>query len=195
MTDTNATESMAKTKKTVYTTVTMDDGRIVEFPGERRLMKESTVSPDGFTVTTRFDFVHGESRTFTIEANAALFAKFAAHGIEQKIGDEVAGLKDPEDMVLAVDEIMDRLNGGAWSATREASGMAGTSTLAKALIESSGKTPQAVKDFLKGKTNAEKLALRNNPKIKPIIEKLEANKKRKPKSAVDTDALLGELAD
>lgn len=193
MSDGHLEVAATKGKKTVYTNVQMDDGREVAFPGDRRLLKESVTNPDG-TVTTRFDFVHGETRSFTIEPSANLFARFAAHGIEQKIGDEVAGLKDPEDMVLAVDEIMDRLNAGDWSAKRETNGMAGTSVLAKALIQASAKTPIQVKEFLKGKTNAEKLALRNSPKIKPIVEKLEAGKK-KAKAAVDTDALLGELTE
>ena len=186
-------EQKAERKTTVYKEVTMDDGTVVKFPGTRRLLKSSTVSEDGFTVTVRFDFVHGETRSFTIEANAPLFARFAAHGIEQKIGDEVAGLDDVEDMVLAVDEIMDRLNGGEWQAKRETNGMAGISVLAKALVKASGKPAQDVVAFLKGKTNAEKLALRQSPKIKPIIEELEANKKRKPKTEVDTDSHLAEL--
>ena len=180
-------------KETQYKTVQMDDGRTVDFPGKRRMMKESTVSKDGFTVETRFDFVHGETRVFIIEANAALFAKFAAHGIEQKIGDEVAGLDDPEDMIIAVDEVMERLAAGNWSAVRESSGLAGTSVLAKALIQSTGKTPQVIKDFLKGKTNAEKLALRQNPKIAPIVAELEAKKKPKPKTEIDTDSMLDGL--
>ena len=188
------TEAKAERKQTVYKEVAMDDGTVVRFPGSRRLIKSSTVSEDNSTVTVRFDFVHGETRTFTIEANADLFARFAAHGIEQKIGDEVAGLDDPEDMVIAVDEIMDRLNGGEWTAKRESNGMAGISVLAKALIKVSGKTANEIKAFLSGKTNAEKLALRKSPKIAPVIEELEAGKKKKEKAAVDTEALLGELS-
>jgi len=49
-----------------------------------------------------------------------------------------------------------------------------------------------VKAFLKTKTPADKLALRNSPKLKPIIERLEADKLSKLQK-VDTDALLGEL--
>lgn len=186
-------QQAAARSKTVYTEVQMDNGTTVKFPGTRRLLKESTVSEDGFTVKTTFYFRHGEVRTFEIEANAPLFAKFAAHGIEQKIGDEVAGLDDVEDMVIAVDEIMERLNGGDWQAKRESSGMAGISVLAKALVEASGKSAHDVVNFLKGKTNAEKLALRKSPKIAPIIEKLEAGKKKKEKAAVDTDSHLAEL--
>lgn len=177
-------------------TVTMADGRIVEFAGKRRLLKESIIDADG-TAQVRLDFRNGETRLFTIPEN--LFAKFACHGAEQKLGDEIAGLKgtngaeaDIEDAVLAIDELIDRLYNGEWSQKREASGMAGTSVLIRALVEHTGKTVEAIKAFLSGKTQAEKIALRNNPKVKPVIERLEAEKVTK-KTAVDTDAMLGEL--
>jgi len=187
-------EAATSKKEPNVTEVTMDDGTVVTFPGKRRLLKSSTISEDGFTVETRFDFVNGEFRIFKIEADNKLFAKLAAHGAEQKIGDEIAGLDDIEDAILAVDNLMDRLKEGKWQAERESSGLAGTSILARALIKQSGKSAQVVKEFLKGKTNAEKLALRNNPAIAPIIAELEKNRKKKVKEAIDTDSLLEELA-
>lgn len=171
-----------------YTSVTMDDGRIVEFAGKRKMLKTS-VFADGKT-QVRFDFVNGETRIFTLPES--LFQKFAAHGAEQKIGDEIAGLTDVEDCILAVDELTERLSAGEWGVKRESNGMAGTSVLAKALIEHSGKTPEQVKAYLSTKTQAEKVALRSNAAIAPIIARLEANKVKKP-SGVDTDALLGDL--
>lgn len=183
-----------KAKETVYNTVVMADGREVKFPGDRRLLKESMISEDGLSISVRFNVVNGEFREFVLSADEGLFARFAAHGIEQKIGDEVAGLKDADDMVLALEEIIERLSAGDWAAKRESSGLAGTSVLARALIQVSGKTAIQVKEFLKTKTNAEKLALRNNPNIKPVVMELEAAKtSKKTKSTVDTDALLDEL--
>jgi hypothetical protein len=181
-------------KKTVYEEVSMDNGDTVKFPGKRRLLKSSAISDDQLSVTTTFHFRNGEVRTFNVDANAALFAQFAAHGIEQKIGDEVAGLEDVEDMVLAIDDILERLSAGQWTAQRESSGLAGTSVLARALIEVTGKTPAQIKEFLSGKSNSEKLALRQNSKIAPVVARLEANKKVKAKAEVDTEALLCELS-
>lgn len=180
--------------KTEYTNVTMTDGRVVAFAGKRKLNKTATVSDDGFTVSVRLDFVNGETREFAIEANAPLFAKFAAHGAEQKIGDEIAGLEDVEDAVMAVDELLDRLNAGEWAAKREKTGLAGASVLAKALVKHSGKTIEQVKQFLSGKSSKEKLALRSNAAIAPIIAELEANKKVKEKEVIDTDSMLDEIA-
>ena len=182
---------MSKVSKaeTAVETVTMQDGRIVEFAGKRKLLKESIQSAEG-KVQVRLDFRNGETRLFTLPDS--LLAKFAAHGAEQKLGDEIAGLNDVEDCVLAVDELIDRLYNGEWSVKREASGMAGTSVLVRALVEHTGKTVEQIKQFLSGKSQAEKVALRNNPKIKPIVERIEAEKASK-KANVDTDAMLGEL--
>ena len=179
---------MSKTETQVET-VTMTDGRVVDFAGKRKLLKESSVNADG-KVQVRLDFRNGETRLFTLPDN--LLTKFAAHGAEQKLGDEIAGLNDVEDCVLAVDELIDRLYNGEWSIKREANGMAGTSVLVRALVEHTGKTVEQIKQFLNGKSQAEKVALRNNPKIKPIVERIEAEKASK-KANVDTDAMLGEL--
>lgn len=180
---------MAEAKTPQIETVKMTDGRVIDFAGKRKLLKESLVTPEG-KVQVRLDFRNGETRLFTIPD--AMSAKFAAHGAEQKLGDEIAGLDDVGDCVLAVDELIDRLYNGEWGVKREANGMAGTSTLLRALVEHTGKTVEQIKTFLAGKTQAEKVALRNNPKIKPIVQRIEDEKAAK-KTNVDTDALLGEL--
>lgn len=179
----------AKAKaETAIETVTLTDGRIVDFAGKRKLLKESFVK-DG-VVAIRLDFRNGETRTFTLPTNMVL--KFAAHGAEQKLGDEIAGLADIDDAVMAIDALTERLHKGEWGITREANGMAGTSVLVRALVEHTGKTVEQIKTFLSAKSQAEKVALRNNPKIKPIVERIEAEKASK-KANVNTDALLDEL--
>lgn len=177
--------------ETNVTTVKMEDGRVVDFPGKRKISKESTVEADG-TVTVRLDFVSGATRSLTIPDS--IFAKCAAHGAEQKLGDACAGLKDVDDAVIAVEELIARLEAGEWNVRREGNGMAGTSVLARALVESTGKDMATIKEFLSKKSQAEKVALRNNPKIKPIVERIEAEKVNKGPQ-VDTDALLDELGE
>ncbi len=182
----------AKATPTI-TTVKMDDERVVDFVGKRKLQKDS-IMVDG-KPAVRMDFLNGETRTFTIPE--ALFERFAQHGAEQKLGDELAGLEDVDDCVLAIDELMDRLNRGEWGQRRESNGMAGTSILARALVEHSGKAIEAVRAFLAGKSHAEKVALRQNQAIKPIVEKLEAEKASRSKGkkeVIDTDTMLDALA-
>ena len=182
----NDTAKAAETK--VVEKVTMQDGREVEFVGKRKLLKESIIEGDHASV--RLDFRNGETRTFKIPHS--LLLKFAAHGAEQKLGDETAGVDDVDDMVIGVDELIDRLHKGEWSTKREGSGAAGTSVLMKALMEYGNRTVDQVKAFLGGKTQAEKLALRNSAQLKPIIERIEAEKASKG-SKVDTDSLLSAL--
>ena len=171
-------------------TVTMNDGRLVEFPSKRKVSKDSfiTTNDDGsFTVQTRLDFRNGESRLFTIPT--ALLAKFAAHGAEQKLGDAMSGLVNVEDGILAVDDLIDQLYQGNWNTPRAASEMAGASVLVRALVELKGQPVEKVKDFVKAKSAAERTALRNAPAVKAIIERLEAEKVAKAGN-INADELL-----
>lgn len=171
--------------------VKMSDGREVEFSGKKKLIKESIFNEDGTLQGIRLDFRNGESRFFQIPQG--LFYRFAAHGAEQKLGDETAGIEDVDDQVLEVDELITRLNAGEWNLRREGGGMAGTSVLLKALVEFSNQPVEKMKEWLKPKSQAEKLALRNHPDIKKIVDRLESEKLAKS-SKVDTGALLASLA-
>lgn len=170
--------------------VTLTDGRVVEFGSKQKLQKNSTI--EGDVVTTELIFRNGEVRSFT--PPASLISRFVAHGIEQKLGDCIAGETDPDDQVLAVEDLIARLTAGEWNVGRSASGaFAGTSILARALVEVSGKDAATIKEYLSTKTQAEKIALRGSNQLKAVIQRLEAEKSSKTKSTVDTDSLLGEL--
>jgi hypothetical protein len=186
------TEATAvKKAATVYNTVKMDDGRVVDFPGKRRLQKETWADENGLHV--RLDFVNGETRTFTIPES--LIDICALHGAGQKLGDEISNVDDIDDAITAVDELMDRLNAGDWAMKREAGAAKGGSILAKALAELSGKSLADAKSFLSKKSQAEKLALRRTPSLLPIVQRLEAEKatKGKPGEQIDASGLLDEF--
>lgn len=172
------------------TPVTLEDGRIAEFGKKQKLIKNSTIAADG-TISLELIFVNGAVRNFVLPTN--LLAKFAAHGAEQKLGDAIAGEANIDDAVIAVDDLIARLNEGEWTVRRAAGEFTGTSILLKALVEASGKSVEEVKAYLSTKSQKEKQALRRNEKIRPIIERLEAESASKSASKVDTDALLGEL--
>jgi hypothetical protein len=178
-------------------TVTMSDGRKVDFAGKRKMLKEVVVNGD--SVSVRFDWRNGNTVTFPVPTQHVLYA--AGHGYAQKLGDTVAGLKDEhgnpaseDDMQLEVEGLAERLQKGDWNAVREGGGFAGLSILAKALVEVyPAKSKDDVKAFLASKSTAEKQALRKSSKLAPIIQRLEGE--RDAKSAkVDTEALLGQLA-
>lgn len=184
------TETPTTASKTEKFPVTMTDGTVVEFNKKQKLVKTSTIDDAG-NISVRLDFRNGETRNFVPRSD--MIARFAAHGIEQKLGDAIAGENDIGDAVLSVDDLIARLNEGEWNITRSAGAFAGTSILIQALVEASGKSVDEIKAFLQPKTQAEKLALRRSAKLRPIVERLEAEKASKSKTTVDTDALLGEL--
>lgn len=179
--------------------VTMEDGRIVEFAGKRKLLKDVLIPgvTEGYEgpPAVRFDFRNGKTRTYVLHQN--LVWQFAAHGASQKIGDETAGEDDIDDMVLAVDEIIERLSGDSpeWTVKREGGGFSGVSVLMRALMEHSGKDEATVKAFLKPKTHAEKMALRAHAPVAAIVKRLEDEKVAKAAGAskVDAGSLLATL--
>lgn len=169
--------------------ITMSDGRTVGFNKKQRLVRNSTADNDG-AVTTVLDFVNGETRTFVVAPSAPNYSRFVAAGIESKIGDQIGGEKDIDDAVASVDSLLDRLNANEWYVGRAPGSFSGASVLAKALIEASGKTGEEIKNYLASKSHAEKLALRNSTALRPIIDRIEADKQ---KEVVDTASLLNEL--
>lgn len=191
----SAVEKEAVPSKKEVELVSMKDGRKVEFAGKRKMLKEIFLNDDGSLKFVRIDFRNGQTIDFyPPNANRG---QAEGHGWGQKLGDEAAGIDDVDDMYLAVEELATRLQGGEWSVKREGSGFAGTSVLLRALVEYSAtkgdpRTPEQIKEFLTGKSQAEKLALRNSPRIKPIVERLEAEKASKG-AKVDTDSLLAAM--
>ena len=61
MADASVTEVATKKAKVEVVSVKMDDNRIVDFPGKRRIQKEGLVGPNG-ELAVRFDFRNGETR-------------------------------------------------------------------------------------------------------------------------------------
>jgi hypothetical protein len=178
-------------KDPVINAVHMDDGRTVDFVGQKKLIKTALIGEDSIQI--RLDWVNGESRLFTLSPE--MMVKYAVFGAGEKISNEMAGIKESDDCVIAVDELIERLNKGEWAIGRSNTGIAGTSSLIRALVEHTGKPVEAIKAFVQTKNFQEKAALREHPHVKVIIDRLEASKKKKaPAAPIDTDALLGELA-
>lgn len=205
MNDTVATP--AKKPATVYTKVTMEDGREVSFAGNRKSDKTILLDDSGKAIGVRFDFLSGATRSLMFSEVPELTLWYAAgHGIAQKAGDEYSGVKEVDDMVLSVEEIFARLRAGDWAAAREAGdSTAGASIVIKALMEVTGKPIEFIKDFLNKKLEAakakgEKLSRQDlynsfrNPTSKTgvVIKRLEEEKLAKA-NKVDAGDLLAEM--
>ena len=113
--------------------IAMENGTEVEFVGKKKMIKNTKIDDNG-NIELMLEFRNGRIVNFVVPP--ALLDRFAAHGAEQKIGDEIAGLMDVDDCVIAVEELCDRLTKGEWRMKREGgSGLAGTSVLARALVK------------------------------------------------------------
>lgn len=123
------------------------------------------------------------------------------HGYKQKLMDAAAISRNPEtgrsatvaDKYEAVRVVYDRLtSGGAWNATREGGAGNAGGLLFKALCRiHPAKSPEALREYLAGKTPAEQAALRTNPKISPVIAAIRDEQERD--NSIDTDSMLDEL--
>ena len=98
-------------------TVSMTDGRLVDFSGKRRMQKSSWHALDN-TISVRLDFRNGQTRTLTLRQD--MIEMYAAHGAERKLGDEIVGAKDIADAVRAIDKLIARLDRGEWTKRRNA---------------------------------------------------------------------------
>lgn len=154
---------------------------------------------DGSTLTLTFS--DGRSLSLDIDSGKLRMEIIHAatlHGLKQKLVDAAAMSCGPDgrpatidDKYDAVREVYDRLLSGEWNKARE--GVSTGGLLVTALCEITGKARDAIIAGLATKTNEEKAALRKNPKVRVILNRLEAE--RAGSSTIDSDALLNGLAD
>ena len=148
-------------------------------------------------------FANGQELAITASQLSNHVMEYAIfHGLKQKLVDAAAISRNPEtgraatveDKYQAVKTVYDRLLSGQWNATREGGGNAG-GLLFQALCRmyQGRKTPDQLREFLADKTDAEKTALRKNPRVAQIIEDIRAEQGKA--ANIDTDELLGELED
>lgn len=146
-------------------------------------------------------FANGEVLALTAAQLSNTILEHAVwHGLKQKLVDAAAISRNPEtgraatvqDKYDAVKTVYDRLLSGAWNATREGGGQSG-GLLFKALLRmyAGRKTEQDIRAFLDDKSDAEKTALRKNPRVAQIIEDIRAETGKA--ANIDTDEMLGEL--
>lgn len=208
----------AKRAKTEYEKITMTDGRVVEFPKNRKLSKQSFIpGEDGHKSApgVRLDFANGETRFVVIPGGEILMdflggdenldkrlrhlMKAATHGYEQKLGDEMAYTpkKDEpepslEDKIAWIDELISRLGALEWTAAREGGGgLTGAASLLQALVELSGKTKEEMQAFLKPLSREDRAALKRTSPVKEKIHEIEEAIAKK--NGVDGAAIFAKL--
>lgn len=216
-----ANESKEATQETSEV-IEMSDGRKTTFAGKRRMI-QTPIFKNGDWEGMRVDFRFPVSDAYpenTIwlprpdpdakvsvggEQRSAR-AVYEAYGCKQKNGDFVTTVKPGTDKEAAAEDMFDAVKAGTdrfykegiWSDRREASGLAGTSVLVRAMVAMSkangtGKNAADAKEAIRGLTPKGKLELRSSAKLKPFVDEVEAaiaarSKKAQPK--VDSDAVL-----
>lgn len=165
--------------------------------------RNATITATIIGNTLALTFANGETLTIRGDALTSDVQQYALmHGLKQKLVDAAAISRNTEtgrpatveDKYQAVKTVYDRLLAGAWNATREGGGATG-GLLLQALVRmyAGRKTPDELRAFLADKTDAEKTALRKNPRVAQIIEEIRAETGKA--ASIDTDGLLGELED
>ena len=165
---------------------------------------EATVGDDG---TLILEFRHGEVLRVQPESlNPEIQRAAMLHGLKQKLVDAAAISRDTTTgraativtKYDAVKEIFDRITGAggeapSWNKPRAGGAGGQGGLLARAIARYKGVEVSAAKAYLDRLTDAQKQALRVDPRIATIINELRLES-AKP-AGIDTDALLGGLDD
>ena len=165
---------------------------------------EATVTDDGSLL---LEFRHGETLRLHPESlNPEIQRAALLHGLKQKLVDAAAISRDTTTgraativtKFDAVKEIFDRITGAggeapSWNKPRAGGAGGQGGLLARAIARYKGVEVSAAKAYLDRLTDAQKQALRVDPRIATIINELRMES-AKP-AGIDTDALLGGLDD
>ena len=163
---------------------------------------EATVTDDGTLVLT---FRHGEAlRVHPESLNPEIQRMALLHGLKQKLVDAAAISRDTTTgraatiatKYDAVREIFDRITGAggeapSWNKPRAGGAGGQGGLLARAIARYKNVEVAAARAYLDRLTDAQKQALRVDPRIAAVINDLRAES-AKP-AGIDTDALLGGL--
>ena len=159
--------------------------------------------PSGTPYSLRLTFANGATLEITAEQlDADIRAHALIHGLKQKLVDAAAMSRDPatgraasiETKFEAVREVYDRLLTGEWNKRREGGAGASGGLLLRALCRMfPAKTPDDIRAFLAGKTDAEKAAMRKTARIAAVIEEIRAESAKD--GGVDGEDLLAGLDD
>lgn len=163
---------------------------------------EATIGDDG---TLILEFRHGETlRVHPESLNPEIQRAALLHGLKQKLVDAAAISRDTATgraatiatKYDAVREIFDRITGAggetpSWNKPRAGGAGGQGGLLARAIARYKNVEVSAAKAYLDRLTDAQKQALRVDPRIAAVINELRMES-AKP-AGIDTDALLGGL--
>lgn len=133
---------------------TMNDGREVDF-GKKEALYNVTHEND---VTIMGAFSDGEYKSYTVQADK--LSEWAAYGLRAFVKSKAQ--KSSQDWNSEV------LDAGPFATQPRASSGTAALPIEKALVSVTGKTLEAVRAFLNGKSRKEVNALKADPRIAPV---------------------------
>lgn len=173
------------------TQITMQNGTTQEFTPKRKMNKVITINQSG-DIVVELSFINGVQQSFTI-SESDLY-KFAVHGASAKFSEVFNNEDDLEDGINATEEFFHRLTTkGEWSASRARGEGKGGSMLVQAIKEVYGYEVSKIREFLEDKTHAQKMAMLASAELKPVVDRLKAEKAAKGKNATAGSDLLSQL--
>lgn len=175
-------------------TVTATNGKQYTFNKRVTLHKETEVLEDGSIKVT---LVAKDGTVNESILNPSTVLQLAQFGAMAKLANCFHVEEDIEDAFTSVDELVAQLNAGNWTRERTKGEGKGGSMIVRAIVEVMGVPKQAAIDYLANLTMAQKFALAQTDELRPVVERLKAEKAAKKasgKNAVDTGSLLLGLA-
>ena len=154
---------------------------------------------------TVLTFTFGNGDGLTIDAaqlSEQIRTDAMMHGLKQKLGDGAAIPRNTEtgraatieEKAAAIKAIAARIMAGEWNAVARGTGEGSGGLLFRALMRMYPEKGEVrVRAWLDGKTDAQKTAMRNDPKVATVIAAIRAESGKA--ANIDTASLLGELGD
>lgn len=160
--------------------------------------------PEGHACGLVLTFASGEQLTINPgHLTQIVLDEAVTHGLKQKLVDAAAIPCNPdtgrpataEEKYAAVKRVYDRLMSGSWNMAAGEGGTGSGGLLYRALCKlyDGKKTPAEIRTYVEGLDKKQQAALRDNPKIKPIIDELREKDDAAGASGIDSDELLAGL--
>jgi len=160
------------------------------------------VTTDIFGTTLTLNFANGkELQIDTTTLHAEIVQQAILHGLKQKLVDAAAIARDTttgktatiEDKFQAVKTVFDRLTSAtpSWNAVREGEAKQQGGLFVRALMELTNKSREEVQASIESYTKEQVAALKKNPRVLTIIQRLEREKVQDASLGEDLLAQLG----
>ena len=123
-----------------------------------------------------------------VDLPEGMLYRMALHGIAAKCGDAYSKNEGSQDALQKAERVWGNLKAGVFNAKSQGGG---SGKLAAALVNVGGKSIQEVMDLLQGMDDKTKKLLRNDPKVKTELARMELAANEGKEGGLDIGAMFG----